>query len=419
MRTVLAVLFVQAAIGAGSAAAQGTNPAPPGAPGVITEGSSNVSIGGQPAARKGDQAAGEGGIVGGSSNVFINGKPAATTGDRTGCGGVTVGGGRRGVHQRQAGGARRRSHHRLSRQVRLGGGSHGQYRVAVEARPRPCLARRCLGSRRASAPSSSPASCRSCATPRNAFYRAGDYAQSLRFAERALPLFIRELGPDHEQTGIQYYSLGLIAEAVGNLAAWRSATTPRPCACARRSTAPTAPAWPRRSRSSAASTSSRAAPIAAEPMFRRALKLKQDLIGFRHVFAASGHANLGDVALARGNWPAALASYREAISLLTGQDTSQTVVKPIVDDEIRRYRDTFVGLCRAAWQTQGGRHRRGRAGGDVPRGPAGLEHLGGFRARQDDGAARRRQHGSRPAHPRACRTCPSASCASTPTTRSC
>ncbi|HEY5829237.1 MAG: PAAR domain-containing protein [Hyphomicrobiaceae bacterium] len=93
MRTVLAVLFVQAAIGVGSAAAQGTNPAPPGAPGVITEGSSNVTIGGQSAARKGDQAAGEGGIVGGSSNVFINGKPAATTGDRTGCGGVTVGGG--------------------------------------------------------------------------------------------------------------------------------------------------------------------------------------------------------------------------------------------------------------------------------------------------------------------------------------
>jgi uncharacterized Zn-binding protein involved in type VI secretion len=93
MRTVLAVLIVQAAIGAGSVAAQGTNPAPPGAPGVITEGSSNVSIGNQPAARKGDQAAGEGGIVGGSSNVFINGKPAATTGDRTGCGGVTVGGG--------------------------------------------------------------------------------------------------------------------------------------------------------------------------------------------------------------------------------------------------------------------------------------------------------------------------------------
>ena len=87
-------------------------------------------------------------------------------------------------------------------------------------------------------------------------------------------------------------------------------------------------------------------------MFQRALKIKQDLIGSNHAFPASGHANLGDVALARGNWPAALASYRQAIRLLTGQDTSQTIVKAIVDDEIRRYRDTFVGLCRAAWQTR-------------------------------------------------------------------
>src|SRR6185369_10485721 len=51
-----------------------------------------------------------------------------------------------------------------------------------------------------------------------------------------------------------------------------------------------------------------------------------------------------------GNWSAALASYREAIRLMTGQDTSQTIVKSIVEDEIRRYRDTFIGLCRAAWQ---------------------------------------------------------------------
>ena len=93
-------------------------------------------------------------------------------------------------------------------------------------------------------------------------------------------------------------------------------------------------------------------PDAAEPIFQRALKLKQELIGFSHAYQASGHANLGDVALARGNWPAALTSYRQAIGLLTGQDTSQTIVKAIVDDEIRRYRDTFVGLCRAAWQTR-------------------------------------------------------------------
>ena len=53
----------------------------------------------------------------------------------------------------------------------------------------------------------------------HAFYRAGDYAQSLRFAERALPLVVREYGPEHEQTGVQYYPLGLTAEKAGNLAA--------------------------------------------------------------------------------------------------------------------------------------------------------------------------------------------------------
>ena len=95
MRRIIAALLLPASIcaGAGMALAQATNAPQSGTPGVITEGSSDVSIGGQSAARKGDAAAGEGSIAGGSSNVFINGKPAATTGDRTGCGGITVGGG--------------------------------------------------------------------------------------------------------------------------------------------------------------------------------------------------------------------------------------------------------------------------------------------------------------------------------------
>ncbi len=65
---------------------------PAGAPGVITDGSGDVSIGAQPAARKGDRSDGDTSLAEGSSNVFINGRPAATVGDRTGCGGVTVGG---------------------------------------------------------------------------------------------------------------------------------------------------------------------------------------------------------------------------------------------------------------------------------------------------------------------------------------
>ena len=96
MRTLLIAVLSQILIGAGAVAAiaQERPAGPPvGAPGVVTEGSGTVSIGGLPAARKGDRTDGEGAIVEGSSNVFINGKPAATMGDKTGCGGITVGGG--------------------------------------------------------------------------------------------------------------------------------------------------------------------------------------------------------------------------------------------------------------------------------------------------------------------------------------
>lgn len=62
------------------------------APGVITKGSGDTSIGGQPAARRGDTTDTAGTIEQGSSNVFINGKPAVTAGDKTNCGGVTISG---------------------------------------------------------------------------------------------------------------------------------------------------------------------------------------------------------------------------------------------------------------------------------------------------------------------------------------
>src|SRR5262245_64280016 len=51
-----------------------------------------------------------------------------------------------------------------------------------------------------------------------ALYKSGDFAQSLRFYERATALVLRDFGPEHEQTAIHYHSLGLVAEAAGNLA---------------------------------------------------------------------------------------------------------------------------------------------------------------------------------------------------------
>ena len=65
----------------------------PGTPGVISNGSADISIGGKPAARQGDATTGGNVVVEGSKDVFINGKPAAVTNDKTSCGGVVVGGG--------------------------------------------------------------------------------------------------------------------------------------------------------------------------------------------------------------------------------------------------------------------------------------------------------------------------------------
>ena len=187
-----------------------------------------------------------------------------------------------------------------------------------------------------------------------AFYRSGEYVQALRFAEQALPLVLRQYGPDHEQTGIHYYSLGLTAEMAGNFAAAQRhyADTVR---VREKVYGVNGPSVAEALEKLGAMHIKLGQPDAAEPIFQRALKLKQDLLGptaAEHAYTASGHSNLGDVALARGNWPIALSSYRRAIGLVTRQDKSQTLAKAIVEDEIRRYRDTFVGLCRAAWQTR-------------------------------------------------------------------
>ncbi|PST92611.1 hypothetical protein C9I91_05410 [Photobacterium jeanii] len=62
--------------------------------GPVAAGSSNVFIGGMPAARQGDRLVCYGGppdsIASGSSGVFINGKPAARMGDSTSHGGKVV-----------------------------------------------------------------------------------------------------------------------------------------------------------------------------------------------------------------------------------------------------------------------------------------------------------------------------------------
>jgi uncharacterized Zn-binding protein involved in type VI secretion len=67
----------------------------PHAGGPVTEGSSNVIISGEPAARVGDSLTCVGAtdaIVSGSSTVYINSRPAARITDQTAHGGVLVSG---------------------------------------------------------------------------------------------------------------------------------------------------------------------------------------------------------------------------------------------------------------------------------------------------------------------------------------
>jgi tetratricopeptide (TPR) repeat protein len=182
-----------------------------------------------------------------------------------------------------------------------------------------------------------------------ALWKAGDFSSALRFAEQALPLVIREYGPEHEETGLQYYSLGLISRSAGNLplAEKHFTDTVRVREKVYGKEHPTVAAALEQL---GKVQMKRGRHDAAEPLFRRALKIEQSVLGPNHVFSASGNANLGDVSLARGHWAPARDFYRQAIRLITGQDTAYEIVRRMVENEIREFRDTFVGLCRTVWQ---------------------------------------------------------------------
>ncbi|MDX2203428.1 MAG: PAAR domain-containing protein [Hyphomicrobiaceae bacterium] len=88
-------IVVAAGVAAPFDGARAQSPAAPptAAPGVVSGGSGNVSIGNLPAARDGDRTTEGGAVTGTSRDVYINGRPAVTTGDSTNCGGIVVGGG--------------------------------------------------------------------------------------------------------------------------------------------------------------------------------------------------------------------------------------------------------------------------------------------------------------------------------------
>jgi Tfp pilus assembly protein PilF len=182
-------------------------------------------------------------------------------------------------------------------------------------------------------------------------YRAGAYAEALRFAEEALPLVMREFGAEHEQVSVHSHTLGLVSAAAGDFTKAERYYT--------QSLRVSEKVYGQDSSGVAVALENLGGVYvktgrhdAAEPLFQRALRIRQAMLGPNNAYAATGHSNLGDVALARGNWSAALGSYRQAISLLSAQDTSRSILKSIVEDDIKRHRDTFTNLCHAAWQTR-------------------------------------------------------------------
>ncbi|MDX2203427.1 MAG: CHAT domain-containing tetratricopeptide repeat protein [Hyphomicrobiaceae bacterium] len=180
-------------------------------------------------------------------------------------------------------------------------------------------------------------------------YQARAYSEALGLYQRVLDMVLAEFGPESEQTAIAYYSLGLVAEAAGDYAA--SERFHRRSVFLREKIYGPDSAGVAMALESLGQALMKAGHLdEAEPQFRRALTIRQAAVGSQHAFSAAGHANLGHVALARGRWQEALAAYRQATRLVAGQDTSTVTVKALVEDEIRRYRDAFVGLARATWE---------------------------------------------------------------------
>jgi CHAT domain-containing protein/tetratricopeptide (TPR) repeat protein len=184
-----------------------------------------------------------------------------------------------------------------------------------------------------------------------AHYREGAHKQALDAAKQALALTIQEFGPDDEQTSIQTYSVAFIAEILGDFALaerqYRDSLRIRDKVYGVDSAASS---MVMEKLAGVLMKAGRAAD--AEPIFERVLKVRKDLLG-EHAFSASAYGGLADARFARGNYSGALPLYTQAIELLTKQNQEQAVVKSLVEADIKRNRDVFIGLSRTLWALRG------------------------------------------------------------------
>lgn len=181
-----------------------------------------------------------------------------------------------------------------------------------------------------------------------ALYRAGSYQEALDVVRQVVDLTSREFGPDDEQTAIQAYGAGLVADDAADL--------PLAERYYRQAIAIQEKVYGADSAGTTATIEKLAGVLVragrsgeAEPLYQRVLRIRTDIVGPNNSYLASAHAGLGDVELQRNNYARALQSYREALRLLTMNSGTQVVVKALEEAEIKRQRDAFIGLARAAW----------------------------------------------------------------------
>ncbi len=183
-------------------------------------------------------------------------------------------------------------------------------------------------------------------------YQAGRFKQALSFGEQALAQTIKEFGPDHEQVAIATYGLGLTAERAGDDA--------KAAEFLARSVAVREKVYGGESPGIVEALDLYGEALlrlgridAAAPVFQRALKIRNDIMGFEHAYQAGTISNLAAVAVAKGNHGEAIKLYRRAIGLLAAQKTDFVYANKVLAKGLKRQRGTFIGLAEAVWR--GGR----------------------------------------------------------------
>ncbi len=177
-------------------------------------------------------------------------------------------------------------------------------------------------------------------------YQAGSYSEALQAAENTLARTIEEYGPNSEQTSIQTFGVAYTAEAAGDLG--EAERRYRQCVHIGETvygpdSAGIATSLERLGDVLVAAGK----PGEAEQVFTRELKIWRGLIG-EHAITAGAYSGLGAVNLSRGDYSNALTYYRLAVQRLTSQTAGQALAKSVIEADIKRHREIFIGLARAA-----------------------------------------------------------------------